>query len=467
NAMAVDKIEKAREVTEDYQFQLERLNKQLTESSRELEYLSLYDNLTSLPNRSLFRDRLSQHITAAERHNKSIGLLLIDLNNFKEINETMGHDKGDSLLKKITQRFLEQINTNETIARLGGDEFVLILPDCDQQQTLQRGNDLLQLLEAPFKIDHTEIAVSASIGATLYPEHGEDIGTLLGRADQAMYMAKENKRGISLYNPADDRSSLGQLTMTADLRKALEEQQFEVHYQPKLNMKTMQVDSVEALGRWSNPQRGRIPPNIFIHALEQAGMIDRYTYWLIETVQSQIALWHGKGFHLKIAINISTQTLVNPDFITYLEGNINDPDIGNHILFEITENLFLSEYDRLSDVLLRIRQLGISLSIDDFGTGYSSLSRLKKLPVSELKIDQSFVRDMNSDADDEAIVRSTIDLAHNLGLTVVAEGIETEAVFRQLVALGCDVAQGYLIGKPMPVDLFDDYIQQQLYKKIG
>ncbi len=458
NAMAVQTMEEARRLTEGYQMQLQRLNRQLSESNRELEYLSLYDTLTGLPNRSLFHDRFTQHISVAQTEKQSFALLLIDLNNFKEINETLGHERGDQILKDIARRFLLYLDGNGILSRLGGDEFALLLPELDRHKSLRHASHLLQQLEAPFDVDGVTIAVSASIGVSLFPEHGADVSTLLRHTDQAMFSAKSGKRGVSLYDPAADHSSTGTLTMTADLREALEQQTLELYYQPKVTLADERIRSVEALGRWQHPQRGFVPPDIFIDVLEQTGMIDRYTHWVIETAIEQIQRWGEQQRELSIAVNISTQTLMNPDFMHYLENLDAIADCGCYLQFEITENLFLSEYERLCDTLGRVRQLGISLSIDDFGTGYSSLARLKKLPVRELKIDRSFVMDMDRDPDDEVIVRSTIDLAHNLGLSVVAEGVETEQTCRRLLELGCDIAQGYLISKPVPIEQLEQFL---------
>jgi len=461
NAMAVQKMDEARQLTEGYQMQLQRLNRQLSESNRELEYLSLYDTVTGLPNRSLFQDRFSQHLALAQTQARGFALLLIDLNNFKEINETLGHERGDQVLKEIAHRFLTYIDGHNILSRLGGDEFALLLIDADRTQSLAHASQLLQQLDAPFEIDDQTIAISASIGVSLYPEHGNDVSSLLRHTDQAMFNAKSGKRGVSLYDPAIDHSSPGTLTMTADLRKALEQQEFALYYQAKVNLQNDRIDSVEALGRWQHPQRGLVPPNIFIPVLEQTGMIDRYTHWVIEMAIEQIRNWQAQQRDIHIAVNLSTQTLMNPDFMLYLESLDTIDDIGSKLQFEITENLFLSEYDRLCETLGRVRQLGITLSIDDFGTGYSSLARLKKLPVSEIKIDRSFVMDMDKHSDDEVIVRSTIELAHNLGLTVVAEGVESEETCQRLRELGCDIAQGFLISKPIPVEQFEQFLAER------
>ena len=461
NAMAVQKMEEARHLTEGYQLQLQRLNRQLSESNRELEYLSLYDTVTGLPNRSLFQDRFRQHLAQAGSRQQPVAVLLIDLNNFKEVNETLGHERGDQLLRDIARRFLDCLDGDGVLSRLGGDEFALLLPGQDRQQGLARAARLLQELEAPFDIDGLTIAVSASIGVALYPEHGEDVGTLLRHTDQAMFLAKSGKRGVSLYDPAHNHSSPGMLTMTADLRQALEQGAFELHYQPKVTLADGRIGSVEALGRWQHPQRGWVPPNIFINVLEQTGMIDRYTHWVIETAVARVKDWQRRRRDIRIAVNLSTQTLMSPDFVAWLEDSGVLDGMGRYLQFEITENLFLSEYERLCAILGRIRQLGISLSIDDFGTGYSSLARLKKLPVSELKIDRSFVMDMDSSTDDEVIVRSTIGLAHNLGLSVVAEGVETAETYQRLIGMGCDLAQGYWISKPVPVEEFERFMAKR------
>lgn len=459
NAVAVKHIEDTNRLNEEYRIRLEGLNKQLKESSRELEYLSLYDTVTNLPNRSLFHDRLSRNIDQARFEHGSIGLMLIDLDRFKDINEALGHEKGDLLLKNIAERFETEIESGETLARLGGDEFVVILPMLDETGTMKRAKSFLRRLEKPFSIENTSIAVNASIGVALFPEHGEGISSLLSHADSAMYEAKHNNLDISLYDPEMGHLTRGHLTLVADIRKALEEGQFELHYQPKISIESNEVTSAEALGRWTSETRGAVPPNIFIKVLEQNGMIDEYTYWAIETALNQARKWSNVTKRMCIAVNISPQTLMNPSFVKNLKRIVKDRDNGQHLTFEITENIFLSEYDRLFEVLEYICFLGIGLSIDDYGTGYSSLSRLRKLPVTELKIDQSFIKDMNENKDDEAIVRSTIDLAHNMGLMVVAEGVETRKALMLLNKLGCDTAQGYLISKPLSVDSFDDFIE--------
>ena len=459
NALAVQNMEASNRLNDDYRLRLETLNKQLIESSKELEYLSLYDTVTSLPNRSLFHDRLTRYITYANLNDEPVGLLLVDLDRFKEINEALGHDRGDLLLKKIARRFNENIKSNETLARLGGDEFVIILPGHDEDRSIKRAQDFLSSLETSFNVDNNKIAVNASVGVSLFPQHGDDISSLLSHADSAMYEAKKSSLGVSLYDPDTDHLTTGHLAMLAELRKALEEKHFELHYQPKVSIRDNRIVSAEALGRWSSSVRGSVPPAIFINMLEQNGMIDEYTYWAIETALDQAMRWDKAGGRIRIAVNVSPQTLMHPDFMNKLEVLVRNSDRGSLLIFEITENLFLSEYERLSEVLDYICHMGIGLSIDDYGTGYSSLSRLRRLPLSELKIDQSFVKDMIGNKDDEAVVHSTIELAHNLGMVVVAEGVEKLEALELLDKLGCDIAQGFLISKPLPVADFDRFLQ--------
>ncbi|GMR01421.1 MAG: hypothetical protein BMS9Abin19_0802 [Gammaproteobacteria bacterium] len=465
NAMAVKSMEDSHALNENYRIKLENLNKQLIESSRELEYLSLYDSVTALPNRSLFSDRLSRDIVEAESDNSTIGILLIDIDSFKDINDTLGHDHGDSLLNKIARRFDGEIKYNETLARLGGDEFVVVLPDQDQKQVLKRAQNFIDSLKDTFSIEKNTIVVNASIGVAVYPEHGKSIGNLLSHADFAMYEAKSSSIKICVYDPDNDHLAQGHLAMVADVRKALDEKQFELHYQPKISAQSGQLVSAEALGRWYSKDRGNVPPNIFIAVLEQNGMIDEYTYWAVETALTQAKKWKSgqkcDRVTLRVAVNLSPQTLMHPDFKKKIDRIIQDESEGELLTFEITENLFLSEFDRLAEVLEHVCSLGVELSIDDYGTGYSSLSRLRRLPVSELKIDQTFIKEMVDNKDDQAVVHSTIELAHNLGLSVVAEGVENTSALDLLTRLGCDTIQGFLISKPLSVENFNLFIKDQ------
>ena len=462
NAMAVKSMEDSHELNEDYRLRLENLNKQLVESSKELEYLSLYDSVTALPNRSLFYDRLSRDIAEAERYDSTIGILLIDIDSFKDINDTLGHDHGDSLLNKIARRFDEEISNKETLARLGGDEFIVVLPDHDQKQVIKRAEHFVQSLKEAFAVKQNSIVVNASIGIAVFPEHGKSISTLLSHADFAMYEAKNSNVKICVYDPDNDHLAQGHLAMVADVRKALDEKQFELHYQPKISAQSGQLVAAEALGRWYSKDRGNVPPNIFIRVLEQNGLIDEYTFWAIETALAQAKEWKSGFSVMRVAVNLSPQTLMHPDFKEKIDQIIKDESDGELLTFEITENLFLSEFDRLAEVLEHICSLGVELSIDDFGTGYSSLSRLRRLPVSELKIDQTFIKEMVDNKDDQAVVHSTIELAHNLGLRVVAEGVENQSALDMLTELGCDTIQGFLISRPLTASMFNAFVEDDL-----
>ena len=464
NAMVVQQMEETSKMNEDYRRRLKIVNKQLLESNRELEFHALYDPLTSLPNRSLFRDRLSRGISLAESGNSELGLLLIDLDRFKDINDALGHDKGDYLLKELALLLQQYVYPNDTFARLGGDEFAMILPDSNKKAIIERANALLKALEKPFDINDSTITVGASIGITVYPEHGDNVTDILSRADSAMYSAKKSKQGVMCYQPADDHSPLGYLTMVTELRKALSNGEFELFYQPQVDLKTNEIIAVEALGRWVHSRYGLVNPDVYINELEQIGLIEKYTTWAIETALKNATILKNSNHELKVSINISVTDLLNPEFKMRLDALIGSREYGELLIFEITENLFLSEYDHLSEVLEYIRYLGITLSIDDFGTGYSSLSRLKKLPVSELKIDQSFIKDMEKSPNDEVIVHSTIELAHNLGMSVVAEGVESFDTLSRLSMLGCDMAQGYVISKPLSFAQLTELLEQSRVK---
>lgn len=459
NAMAVKSMEASNELNEAYRFKLENLNKQLVESSKELEYLSLYDSVTALPNRSLFHDRLTRDISEAQRNDCEIGILLIDIDSFKDINDALGHEYGDKLLNKIARRFEGEIKNNETLARLGGDEFIIMLPGHGRVKVIKRAEQIINSLKDAFIIEQNNIVVNASVGVSIYPEHGKTISSLLSHADFAMYEAKSSSLNICVYDPDNDHLAQGHLAMVSDVRKALDAKHFDLHYQPKISTESGKIIAAEALGRWHSDTRGNVPPNIFIRVLEQNGLIDEYTYWAVETALLQARRWQNDYRTIRIAVNLSPQTLMHPNFIDNINQIVKDEKDGGLLTFEITENLFLSEFDRLSEVLEHICALGVELSIDDYGTGYSSLSRLRRLPVSELKIDQSFIKEMVVNKDDEAVVHSTIELAHNLGLTVVAEGVETQCALDLLGHLGCDIIQGYLLGKPVPHHEFEQLLQ--------
>jgi len=412
-----------------------------------LAHLAYHDPLTDLPNRALLHDRLDQATRIAAREKTTLALLLLDLNGFKEINDTLGHHAGDRVLQCVASRLRATLREADTVARLGGDEFAVLLPFADLDGALLTAQKLLQEVEQPCVIDHRSLSVRASLGIASFPEHGATADTLLQKADVAMYVAKTDGVGISVYAQNRDQNTHRRLTLISELRKGLDENQFYLEYQPILHLRTDLIIGVEALVRWKHPQHGRVLPGNFIHMAEQTGLINPLTTIVLETA---IREWSRQPMHppLTVSVNLSPRTLRDPMLPQRIAGMLavfSAPHAS--LALEITENILMSDPARSMDCLKRLHEMGVRIVIDDFGTGYSSLSYLRRLPADELKIDRSFVAGLMSGQDD-VIVRSTIDLAHNLGLTVVAEGVENADVMRRLLAMGCDAAQGTFISPP-------------------
>lgn len=465
NAMAYAALNEAKQHAEAYQLELRQLNTELTDINNELEHLALYDQLTQLPNRSLFQDRLQQALFAAERERGNVAVLMVDLDRFKEINDSLGHAAGDQLLVQVAQRFSEQLRHTDTVGRLGGDEFAVVLPDTSREQASHLATSLLQILEPEFAVNGTRLSVAASIGIAIYPMHGLDVGMLLKHADIAMYAAKRTRYGYAVYDADADDTQPGRLSLVGDLRQALVNREFDLYFQPKVDLRSGTLYGAEALARWPHVKRGLVRPDEFVPILEQTGLIRAFTIWAIEHALANCARWHTMGFDLSVAVNISMESLLDPQFpgqvMSLLKGSQVQRDC---LILEITESVFLSEHAKVRGVLSLLREHGVQFSIDDFGTGHSSLSRLKKLPVSELKIDRSFVKDMERDWDDAVIVRSTVDLAHNLGLAVIAEGVETEGALNMLREMNCDLVQGYYVSRPLSAGDFIRYLQDTAWK---
>jgi diguanylate cyclase (GGDEF)-like protein len=419
--------------------------------NRALEHQALHDGLTDLPNRTLLHERLRQAIAnRVESDGGSVALLVIDLDRFKEVNDTFGHQYGDLLLQQIGDRLREAIGPVGTIARLGGDEFAVLLSNADELRAQRMARQLMQLLEESFTISEHTVDVGASIGIALSPEHGADADVLLRRADVAMYLAKRAARGYSLYSFDQDQHSPERLALVGDLRKAIDGDELILHYQPKVSLKSSRCVGVEALARWNHPQRGCIPPDQFIQLAEQTGLIKSLSYWVLNTALKQAHDWQRSGLSVPIAVNLSMRDLQDPELPDTIAGLLKRWQVMPTALqVEITENGLMAEPARALQTVTALRALGLRIAIDDFGTGYSSLAYLKRLPVDELKIDRSFVRELCEDADDRAIVRSTIGLGHDLGLSIVAEGIEDAATWDLLEQIGCDIGQGYYIGRPV------------------
>jgi diguanylate cyclase (GGDEF)-like protein len=412
-----------------------------------LAHLAYHDPLTDLPNRALLHDRLDQATRLANREGTSLALLLLDLNGFKEINDTLGHHAGDRVLQCVASRLRTTLREADTVARLGGDEFAVLLPFADLDGALLAAQKLLQEVEQPCVIDHKSLSVRASLGIACFPEHGSSADALLQKADGAMYVAKTDGVGISVYAPNRDRNTHRRLTLISELRKGLDENQFFLEYQPILHLRSNLITGVEALVRWKHPQHGRVLPGKFIHMAEQTGLINPLTTIVLETA---IREWSQQPTSppLTVSVNLSPRTLRDPMLpqrIAAILAVFSAPHAS--LALEITENILMSDPARSMDCLKRLHDLGVRVVIDDFGTGYSSLAYLRRLPADELKIDRSFVAGLMG-AQDDVIVRSTIDLAHNLGLTVTAEGVENAEVQARLLAMGCDAAQGTFISPP-------------------
>ncbi|MEO5656241.1 MAG: EAL domain-containing protein [Nitrospiria bacterium] len=425
--------------------------KQHEETVRHLAY---YDALTGLPNRTLLHDRLQQAVLLGRRSGNPVALLLMDLNRFKEVNDTLGHHKGDLLLQQVGMRLHDLIRESDTVGRLGGDEFAVLLQGTGAaDHAMGVADKLLKTLEAPFVVDGLTLEVGASIGIALWPRHADDVNQLMQRADVAMYTAKQTGVGAIVYSADQDTHSHRRLELAGELRHAIERGELTLHYQPKLSVATRRVIGVEALVRWRHPTRGLLSPDQFIPLAEQTGTITALTMWVLDAALRQAGMWRAAGLVFPVAVNLSARTLHSPTLSKEINGLFAASGMSPDGLgLEITESTIMVDPARAMDVLRHLSHMGVWLSIDDFGTGYSSLSYLKKLPVVEIKIDKSFVVQMDRDADDAVIVRSTIDLAHNLGLTVVAEGVENRATWDRLADWGCDAAQGYYLSRPVPAD---------------
>jgi diguanylate cyclase (GGDEF)-like protein len=453
NATFFEKIDSAKKEAETYQIDLQALNARLTNINEELEHLALYDSLTGLPNRSLIKDRLKQGIKNANRDNKPMAIMMIDLDRFKDVNDTLGHNTGDELLKEVGARFNVALRTADTVGRLGGDEFAVIIPGANVRKAVNVAKNIMKTFELPFTLEENHFSVSASMGIAVYPDHGQDMSTLMKHADVAMYVAKRTKNGYFVYNSEEDKYSPTRLALSGDLRSAMNADEFQLYYQPKMDLSSGRIIGVEALARWLHPQRGFIPPDDFIPVLEQTGLIKQFTLWVLDTALNQHSLWIDAGMDLTMAINLSMYNLRDP----LLPNQITDilkkwNTRKGSLIMELTEGSIMDEPINVQRILTQLEALGIQFSIDDFGTGYSSLSHLNQLKVSELKIDRSFVMNMGTNKDSTVIVHSIIDLAHNLGLRVVAEGVEDSETLAHLKESNCDIIQGNHISIPLPAE---------------
>jgi diguanylate cyclase (GGDEF)-like protein len=428
-----------------------RASRTLTRQRDENEHLALHDPLTGLANRALFADRTEQALRLAHRQKAPVAVMLMDLDRFKEVNDTLGHHSGDKLLKEVALRLATTVREVDTIARLGGDEFAVLLPDTDTQGAREAAARIHKAFDDIFVVDDLALDLSASVGVAVHPEHGDTSTGLLQRADVAMYVAKESKSGLEFYAPERDQNSPARLSLAGDLRRAIDEHELVLHYQPKVDATTRKVIGLEALVRWQHPEQGLVPPMEFIGLAEKTGLIKPLTMAVLDMALAQIVDWLEDGIRLPVAVNLSPISLIDRSLPEQVSAALRRWGVPADLLeLEVTESSLMHDPVRASEILSDVSAMGITIAIDDFGTGYSSLGWLRQLPIDELKIDRSFVSAMTHSHEGMVIVESTVQLARNLDLRVVAEGVEDEQVASALARLGCDMFQGFLMTRPLP-----------------
>jgi diguanylate cyclase (GGDEF)-like protein len=419
------------------------------------EHQSLHDGLTDLPNRILFKQRVQEAIADCKREGSSLAVMIMDLDHFKEINDTLGHHYGDVVLTAVGPRLAGVLRHNDMVARMGGDEFAVLLPGISEDEAGVAAERMLESVRQPFDVEGLTLEVAGSIGISICPDHGDDVETLMQRADVAMFLAKEARDDHEFYSFERDHYSPARLALAGEMRGAVEAEEFLFHYQPKADMRTGSIVAVEALARWQHPQRGLLSPVEFIPIAEQTGLIRPMTVRLLSHALHQARSWRVIGLEPRVAVNFSPRSILDRKLPGAIARAIAEAEAQpGWLKLEITESTIMADPKRVRAVLVELHEMGLKIALDDFGTGYSSLAHLRRLPLDELKIDRSFVMGMTLNASDAAIVHSTIDLAHNLGLEVVAEGVNSPEVWERLVALGCDTAQGFYLSKPLPADEF-------------
>lgn len=432
---------------------------------------SSHDDLTGLPNRQHFTNTVNEFALADSNDKFKISnpfaVFLMDLDRFKLINDTLGHGYGDILLQEVAARLRKVIGNKAILSRLGGDEFGLLLEDVHGVRPMYKtANDIKKILERPFIIEGHPTDIGISIGMASFPDHGRDGSLLIKRAEIAMYVAKESPERCAHYTTQMDTNNLNHLSIIGELRSAIENDELTIHFQPQVDIGSGQLEGVEALIRWPHKKFGLMPPDDFLPIAEQSGLINPLNRWVIDHIGKQIADWMSTGKEVPVSVNVSVTNLQDPSFFHHITQCLEKNNIPARLLrLEITESALMEDPKRAMGMMERLADIGIEFSIDDFGTGYSSLAYLKLLPASEIKIDKSFVQDMNFDDNDAVIVRATIDLAHNMGRRVVAEGVEDKETFDLLYILGCDIVQGFLISRPMPALDFYRWINKEETQK--
>ncbi len=428
---------------------------------QQLRYQAHHDSLTGLSNSTSFIEMLEQAVRVAAGHQQALAVLMLDLDRFKDVNDTFGHHGGDLLLQQVGMRLQQVVPESSVVSRLSGDEFAILLQRANEERVQALVATIQRTLEEPCRIDGYPVQIDASIGGVLYPTHAKDGLTLLRRADMAMYRAKQAHEGYVLFDEAFEQHTPHRLSLVADLRHAIATGELVLYYQPKVSLRTGSVSGVEALVRWQHPSQGLIPPDEFIPLAEQTGLIKPLTHWMLEEAIGQCGTWLRAGRELGVAVNLSAWDLHDARLPERIAALLERHAVSAPLLsIELTESSVMTDTPRSLDVLAWLFTLGVSISIDDFGTGYSSLAYLKRLPVSELKIDRSFVQQLSASAADATIVQSLVELAHSFGLRVVAEGIEDRAALDMLTAFHCDLAQGYYFSRPLPVERFERWLQE-------
>jgi len=438
---------------------LDHMRAGIAEREQRILKLAYEDTLTQLPNRSQFGERLQREILSAGEQQRMLAIFVMDLDRFKYVNDTLGHSVGDHVLREVAVRLRHLLRDDDCVARLGGDEFAVLVPTGDSERIVDLAKSIIVALEQPIDFGGQPLDVGASIGIAMYPAHALDAQTLVRNADIAMYVAKRNRSGYTIYDPHYDTTQQEHLSLLGELRRAVEQGELRLYYQPKVTLSSAGVHAAEALIRWIHPVRGMVPPALFIPFAEHTGYIKVLTRWVLSEAIRQCGVWLRQHLDIEISVNLSARDLMTRDLPELISALLSEHGVPPHMIcLEITESGFMEDPAHAQRVLDRLSAIGLRLSIDDYGTGYSSLSYIMKLPVNELKIDRAFVSNMSQDADLMTIVRSTIELGHSLGLKVVAEGVEDSRGCAVLRGLGCDFAQGYYISPPMPAEALPGWL---------
>lgn len=427
-----------------------------------LEYQASHDPLTDLPNRKMLNERLQNVLIRSSFTKSPLVLIISDLDHFKEINDTLGHHVGDLVLQQAAERLYKAVRKADTVARLGGDEFSILLPDTNMEQARRIAQQIGRLFEEPFLVEGHTLTVGISIGMAESPTHGDDVNILMQRADIAMYSAKQGNTVFAVYDASTDTHHVGRLELLSDLRSAIDNGGLDLHYQCKRDIGSGKIIGAEALLRWDHPQRGMIQPDQIIPLAEQTGLIRPLTYLVVKKALQACAHWREQKLDLTVAINLSAQCLHDDMLLSTLRRTLNKHKLPpSCCILELTESAIMVDPIRAKAVLMELHSIGVRIAVDDFGTGYSSLAYLKQLPISEIKIDRSFVMEMLDDENDKIIVKAIVELAHNLGMSVVAEGVNSSEALALLASLGCNEAQGYFIKRPIPADELLAYLHAE------